>query len=874
MPVYLEVAVNVPQVTGVYTYHLPPELEGNLAVGHLVLVPFGGQTVQGVVFRFVDQPGVPETRPVLELVDPEAVLTESQIRLAEQMAHDCLAPLAACLGTMLPPGLEQKADLLYTPAGRQPDDLTTVQSRLLKLLYRRGPLSGSQIDRAMPRVNWRASARALKSRGALTTRPLLPDPRVRPKVVRTARLAVPAEAARAALPELGKTGSKALGRRQAMLSFLIEATGPVEAAWVYAETGGNSSDLRYLSERGLVTLGERQRWRDPLGETDFQPYGPPTLTQDQRSVWEKVRDLLEASASGEPTQPILLHGVTGSGKTEIYLQAVQHTLSLGRQTIVLVPEIALTPQTVRRFAGRFPDQVGLVHSGLSPGERYDTWRRARAGQVGLVVGPRSALFTPFARLGLIVVDESHDDSYYQGEIQPHYHAREEALAYARLIGAVCLMGSATPDIPTMYRARRGEIVYLHLPERILAHRQAVQAQMERLAGGCSPDRRSAGSPDRRSHQDRGTLSGLQARSGLQGGELRSRFKPLEGDAEALELPPVAIIDMRLELQSGNRSIFSRPLQQALKEVLEQGLQAILFLNRRGSATYVFCRDCGYTLRCPRCETPLTYHEAEGLLRCHYCGYQRKNPQTCPQCHSSRIRHYGTGTQKVEAEVQALFPEARTLRWDYETTRRKGAHEAILSRFIAQGADVLIGTQMLAKGLDLPLVTLVGMVLADVGLSLPDYRAGERAFQVLTQVAGRSGRSPLGGQVILQTFQPEHYVIQAASRHDYEAFYIEELEYRRRLGYPPFAQLARLEYRHHDAGKAETAAQGLAERLRGWLEEEGRRTTRLIGPAPCFFGRLGGQYRWQIAICGPDPASLLRGRPLGDWRVEVNPPSLL
>jgi len=845
MPLFAEIAVNIPQITGLFTYQIPPDLETVLRSGHLVLVPFGKQTVQGIVFRINDHSPVPETRPVIELVDAQAVLTGAQIRLAKKLSEECLAPLAACLGLMLPPGLEQKADLLYSPAGRMPDDLTPTQSRILKMLNKRGPLRGQQIDHAMPRINWRASMASLQQRGQVSAQPVLPAPKVRPKTVRTVRLACSPEAAQAALPNLGKAGSQALIRRQGIIGFLLQQTGPVEAPWIYAQSGGSSQDLLYLSQHGLIMLGESQTWRDPLGQADFQPFDPPILTRDQSLAWEKVRELLDAASHGQPVSPVLLHGVTGSGKTEIYLQAVRYTLELGRQAIVLVPEIALTPQTVRRFAGRFPDQVGLVHSGLSPGERYDTWRRARQGELGLVVGPRSALFTPFEHLGLIVVDESHDDTYYQSEVQPHYHSRQAAIAYAQLVGAVCLMGTATPDIPSMYLGERGKYHYLHLPERILAHRQAVEEQMRRIT-----------------------------RRGADDAKKETRFRPFEAEAEFCELPPVSIVDMRLELKSGNRSIFSRPLQEALKGVLDQEQQAILFLNRRGSATFVFCRDCGHTLRCPRCELPLTFHETEQVLRCHYCGYERRNPSSCPQCGSQRIRHYGTGTQKVESEVQELFPEARTLRWDYETTRKKGAHEAILNHFIAHRADVLIGTQMLAKGLDLPLVTLVGVVLADVGLSLPDYRTSERLFQVLTQVAGRAGRSPLGGQVLLQTFQPEHYVIQAAARHDYLGFYRQELEFCKRLDYPPFTQVARLEYRHHDRVKAENAARQFAIRLQGWLDEEGRRKTSLIGPTPCFFSRMGGQYRWQIVLKGADPAAVLRGRNPGDWRIEINPPSLL
>jgi primosomal protein N' (replication factor Y) len=511
--------------------------------------------------------------------------------------------------------------------------------------------------------------------------------------------------------------------------------------------------------------------------------------------------------------------------------------------------------------------VGLYHSNLSVGERYDTWRRARAGAISVVVGPRSALFMPFPNLGLIVVDELHDDSYYQEESPPFYHAREAAVLYAGLANALCLMGSATPDVGSRYRADENAPLWegrppyrcLSLPSRILAHRQTVQSLVERLG-------------------------------------LASRFQPFDGQAETIDLPPVRAVDMRQELKAGNRSIFSRALQAALARVLEGGQQAILFLNRRGTATYIFCRDCGHSLKCPQCDIPLTYHMESGSaqagpedqaaeqsphsppadprLICHRCGYRRKLPKICPQCGGRNIRHFGTGTERVEAEVRALFPEARTQRWDYETTRQKGAHEIILSHFASRRTDVLIGTQMVAKGLDLPLVTLVGVVLADVGLNLPDYRAGERTFSLLTQVAGRAGRSPLGGQVILQTFDPGHYAIQAAARHDYAAFYQRELEYRRQMGYPPFSRLVRLEIRRYDPDQAEAEAVRLADQVRGWLEKEDRRATEMIGPAPCFYARTAGSYRWQIILRGPDPASLLRNRPLEGWQVEVDPVSLL
>ncbi len=851
MTTYVEVAVNVPQVSGTFHYHLSPELEGMVQPGHLVEVPFGHQQVQGVVFRFVDQPEIPETKPVAALLDERPVLTPLQIRLAGQLADATLSPLAACIDAMIPPGLAQQADTLYqksTPPLPVAHPLTSVQNRILSLLDEKGPLRGRQLDSAFRHADWRASIRSLVRQRLVSAQTVLPEPTVSVKTVRTARLAASPAQAEEQMDSLARQGTQALARRQAMLRLLLREAGEVDAAWLYAESAGNLSDLQALARRGLISLGEAEVWRDPLENLDFVQGEPPSLTSDQQSVWEAIHTGIGEAIAGTPVQPYLLHGVTGSGKTEIYLRAVEDTLASGRQAIVLVPEIALTPQTIRRFVSRFPGKVGSMHSRLSAGERYDTWRRARLGEISLVVGPRSALFTPFQRLGLIVVDEFHDDTYYQSDVQPHYHAREVAVEYARLSGAICILGSATPDIVSRYRVEERHWHYLALPQRILAHRKAVESQVQALG-------------------------------------ISSQYQPIGEQTEFIDLPPVQVVDMRNELQAGNRSIFSRELQAALAGILAHEQQAILFLNRRGSATYIFCRDCGYILKCPRCDLPLTYHVAEtktsvssritsDQLNCHYCGYTRQLPHTCPQCGSERIRQYGTGTEKVEAEVQAMFPQARTLRWDWETTRQKGAHDAILSHFVNHQADILVGTQMIAKGLDLPLVTLVGVVLADVGLSLPDMRSAERTFQILTQVAGRAGRSPLGGQVILQTFLPEHYVIQAASRHDYQSFYQRELEYRRELHYPPFSQLVRLEYRHRDPERAEGSANAMARQVAAWLQEEQRHSTELVGPVPCFFARIGGLYRWQLVLRGPDPVSLLRGRSLGDWRVEVNPPSLL
>jgi primosomal protein N' (replication factor Y) len=810
---FARISVNLPAVSGAFDYSVPPGLAGQVGIGQLVIVPFGRQTVQGVILDFVDFPSVAEVRPILSTLDPLPVLTPAQIQLAQSMAETNLASLAAIVDLMLPPGLSKQADTLFTLRGAHPQapELSQTASRLIKLLQEKGSLRGRQIDRHFAQVDWRKSAQMLVRRGALASQSVLPAPTVRPKFIRVAELAVPPEAAEAAMSELGKTEATRT-RRGAALRFLMRVPDAVNVSWVYAESGCSLADLQELAERELIVLRESEIWRDPLEKIQIaEAERRPELMPDQAKVWDVIRAGFESLAAGQGVRPFLLQGVTGSGKTEIYLRAVEETVRRGRQAIVLVPEIALTPQAVRRFLARFPGQVGLVHSKLSEGERYDTWRRARAGLLKLVIGARSALFAPLPNLGLIVADECHDGSYYQSD-PPFYHAVSAAQEYARLTGSVCILGSATPSILQRYQSERGASIRLELPNRIL---------------------------------------------------------------NASGLPPVQVVDMREELKQGQRGIFSRALLEALAQTLSNQEQAILFLNRRGTATYIFCRSCGHVLKCPRCDTPLTLHiEEREDLRCHHCNYTRNKPRTCPHCGGTQIREYGLGSEKVEAEVQALFPQARTLRWDWETTRQKDAHEMILTHFANHQADVLVGTQMLAKGLDLPLVTLVGIVLADVGLNLPDPFAAERVFQVLTQVAGRAGRSSRGGQVVLQTFQPESAVIQAAARHDFEGNYRLELFQRERLGYPPFGRLVRLEIRDQDAGRAEAEARKLADQLSAWIQSEKRTETTLIGPVPAFFSKLDNVYRWQVIVRGPDPVALLRGRIPAGWRVEVEPISLL
>jgi primosomal protein N' (replication factor Y) len=801
-----------------------------------------------VIIEFPEHPAVLETKAVHKILDPDPVLTANQIRLGQGLAADTLSPVGITLLAMVPAGLSVQADLEYRlsdtclsalEAGESIiSEPSPTQTRLIDLLWERGPLRGRQLDRALPHQNWRKSAGALARRGMLESQSTLEEPTVKPKIERQLKFLGDLEGAREQMDNLAKKGyPEALARRQEALNLIMGSEEPVPLSDIYSQTGANLNDVKQLVLRDLAQIIEVAVLRDPLEDLVVKPSFPPRLTPDQENVWA----VIHKSFDEENPSPFLLQGVTGSGKTEIYLRAVEETLQRGKQAIILVPEIALTPQTVSRFMGRFPGRVGVLHSELSPGERYDTWRLARAGALDIVVGPRSALFTPFPDPGLIVVDECHDGSYYQGDLSPRYHALQGAVKYAAICGAVCILGSATPDVSTRYHSEKGKWTYLSLPERILAHRDSIQVQLNQV------------------HQYPET----------------PRYQDLDENLQMASLPVVQVVDMRSELKSGNRSIFSQALQEALADTLAKKQQAILFLNQRGSASYVFCRDCGHALRCPRCETSLTAHLNDSSLRCHHCGYQRGIPRTCPVCGSERIRHLGTGTEQVEAAVQKLLPKARTMRWDRDTTRTKGAHWEIMDKFSTHQADIIIGTQMLAKGLDLPLVTLVGVVLAESGLHLPDYRSPERTFQTLTQVAGRAGRSPLGGQVILQTFEPDHYVIQAASGHDYRGFYQQEIGKRRELGYPPFVNLVRLEVRDRDYKSAESKARGYAAVLEGWIKNEGYRSTRLVGPTPPYFAKIRGEYRWQLLIKGPNPLPLIKDhRPGPEWTIEVDPPTIL
>ena len=821
MDLFAEIAVNIGGVDGVFDYQIPAAISDRLQPGCLVEIPYNAIQVQGVVVRIkkeTDYRG--EIKWISRLIKPTPVITPPYMHLAIDLSVAFHQPLSAFLQAMLPPGLSRRSYMLYTSV--VPDDadlsqLQGIQLELLQMLASRGPQRSVQLDRAFSRRNWRKTMQLLIKNEWVQATSILPDPKATPKKVQNAMLHPHVNRAMIASADTGKAGGEAAERRRRLLMVLAKEKAPAQVSYLYASTGCNSSDIRLLEQKGLLIVGEETVIRDPVRGIQPEGSGIPQLTADQQRAWQGIQRELASSAP----KPIMLRGITGSGKTELYLKAAELTVQLGKQALIMVPEIALTPQTVQRFLDRFSGTVGVFHSRLSDGERYDTWQRAVRGELPVLIGPRSALMVQLPNIGLIVLDECHDDSYYQLDQTPQYDCRDAALFLSKETGASVIFGSATPNVSQYFQALREKWPLIHLDQRIAAQ----------------GDTRPPG-------------------------------------AEHVPLPLVEIVDMRAELTAGNSSIFSVALQTALQKTVSAGQQAILFLNRRGDATVIFCRDCGYTLNCPRCDFPLTLHTGSGLLQCHTCGYTRNMPQVCPACKSKRIRQYGMGTERVEQMLKQLIPSVRVLRWDADSVTGRNAEGVILSHFRNHNADVLVGTQMLAKGLDLPLVTLVGMVLADVGLNFPDYRASEHAFQLLAQVAGRAGRSQLGGKAILQTFQPDHYAIQFAATHDFPGFYQAELDRRRDIQYPPFSRLIRLETQDLYAENAERRAEALAVELNRRIDASVDKTLEMIGPVPPFFARQRGYYRWQIILKGHQPDNLLVDLALGNWQISVNPPRIL
>jgi primosomal protein N' (replication factor Y) len=800
---YAEVSVNSPLAQRrTFSYAIPPGMEVN--VGQAVLVPFGERTLQGIVMALSQTPAVSEVRRITAPITPELVLSPARVGLARWLSEYYLCPLFEAVAMMLPPGFERRALTLLSlnPRVTEPPILAEAQGRVLELVKTHREVSLGQLERALGKKKAQNAVAWLVARNILVRRYELEPVKLKPKSAPYLELNVPPATA---IAEAARLRERRALKMAGLLELLARSPGQMALSAARQKQGITAVTAKTLVKRGLVKLLERPVIRDPL-EGMTPVYGePPALTPSQQAA---VNAIVASLRSPKP-EVFLLHGVTASGKTEVYLRALTEAVKMGRRGIALVPEISLTPQTIERFSARFPGRVAVLHSLLSPGEQFDEWRRIEHAQFDVVIGPRSALFTPQPDLGLIIIDEEHEWSYKQ-DTPPRYHAREVALEMARQAGAAVVLGSATPDTVTYFHARRGDYRLLELPERVVP----------KLA---SP------------------------------------------------LPGVEIVDMRDELKAGQRGLFSRSLAAALAETIARGEQAILFLNRRGGANFVQCRNCGYTFRCRRCDVTLTHHPDKGRLVCHQCHYQMAIPTACPRCRSRQLNFLGTGTQKLEQETRLAFPQAKLLRWDSDVTTTYRQHQQIIDRFRRREADILLGTQMVAKGLDLPAVTLVGVVDADTSLNLPDFRAGERTFQLLSQVAGRAGRGAHGGRAIIQTYSPEHYAIKAAAGHDYALFYEKEMAYRRLLGNPPFNRLARLVFAHPNDIRARQEAESLKRRLADEIARKGIAATAVLGPAPAFIPRLRGSYRWQIMVRGPELSGLIgQLDPPRGWAIDIDP----
>ncbi|MFZ4814992.1 MAG: primosomal protein N', partial [Phototrophicaceae bacterium] len=736
---YAHIALPYVHVTTMFHYSAPEALLARVQPGQMVQVAFRTSIEIGIITALSADwpPELPEQttlKPIQAILHPTPVVSAAQLALAVWIDEHYLSGVGAALGAMLPPGLTNGRDLRVTLLDLRYIPRDMFQHRVVNLLRRRGTLTGAQISYALDdedKASWERTVQQLRDLGVVDVEPFMRPPRIRPRQVDMAQIALPVDQIAQVAPTLGRKNRRAdlleafaalqgapipikaaaeqFGTTAATLKKLVteglltqgddglqmairadaldtalialrhgeaqiralqvlaRETEPIELSWIYAQSDADLADLRHLEELGFITLGQRDDWRDPLSNRAFPPTPAHPLTPPQQAALAPILAALDARR----TETFLLHGVTGSGKTEIYLAAVEAALKAGRSALVLVPEIALTPQMVARVVGRFPGQVALFHSGLEDAERYDAWRRVREGLAQIVVGARSGLFAPLDNIGVIVLDEEHDGSYKQSPnvdvppqvSAPHYHARAAAAQLAAWHSAPLILGSATPDLETTYQAERGIITKLELPQRILAHREAVAQQAAEL--------------------------GISI--------------PADGDApHANPLPAVQVVDMREELKNGNKSLFSEALQRALAETLQRDQQAILFLNRRGKNTHVFCRDCGSVVECPNCDTTLIYHH-DGVLRCHRCGHQQPHPAGCSVCGSARIRYFGAGTQEVEQALKVIFPDVRCIRWDADTASESDSHEIYLRHFKERNADVMIGTQMIAKGLDLPLV---------------------------------------------------------------------------------------------------------------------------------------------------------------------------
>ncbi|HYH93440.1 MAG TPA: primosomal protein N' [Candidatus Saccharimonadales bacterium] len=812
---YVEVAVDAAGAGGArpYTYEVPRDL-ADLEPGEAVLVDFGRRQALGVILREADattSANTPVTvKPIVDRVRADGpLLPPLSLALARWIADHYLAPPALVIRAMLPPGLLERLELVAerTPAELDAAGADAVEVDLLDQLTG-GPVAARDLAGPDGRAGLLRRLRSLAERGLVTLDWTLLGASAGPRYERWIRLLPEGHAVAATLAAGGRPGGRPLGPRQ--VDALVELAGAPADGIAGAELGGRhgSAGLAGLVRRSLAETEVRERPRRPLASrAPGLRGGRPPATNLSAPQAEAVRRIARALADRD-SRPLLLDGVTGGGKTAIYVEAIATSLAAGRPALVLVPEIALALPLVDRLRADLDARVALVHSGLGDGERADEWRRIRAGDVDIVVGTRLAVLAPLAEIGIVIVDEEHDPAY-KSDRTPRLQARDAAVRLGELAGAAVVLGSATPAVESLGRALDGTYTRVVLPTR---------------AAGTAPE--------------------------------------------------VTVVDLRDELAQGNRGLLSRVLDGALAELdVAAGEQAILVLNRRGTASVVLCRDCGHVQACPDCERPLVYHQAGTTLRCHHCGRATPLATRCPNCRSPRIRYLGGGTERVEREVRAAHPRLRIARLDRDVAERRGAAARVLDAFSAGETDVLVGTSLVAKGLDVPSVTLVGVVSSDVALNLPDERAAERTFQLLSQAIGRAGRGDRVGRGILQTYQPDHPAIQAVANGDAASFYAAELDLRRRFGSPPFGSLVKLTVALPDRDAAEAVGTTMAGTLRERATAAGGGVA-VVGPAPAYIARRNDRWRFNVVLRGDDPVGVLGGEPGPPWSVDVDPESLL
>ncbi|WP_252505081.1 primosomal protein N' [Sporosarcina sp. Marseille-Q4943] len=746
-----------------FDYAVPGHMEMVIECGSRVKVPFGPRKVIGYVTGLKQESDIEEhkLKKIDELIDLEPVLSTELLGLAKQMARETLSYEIDALQVMLPAAMRAKYEKFISI--EKPDEID--DARFLQLLNGRTRIPLKQVtDSVILRLVKDYAEKGVVSVDTAITQ------QTKVKKVRAIHIGDAQT-----LSDMLLTIHPNAKKQAELIKWMLEHAGEtMEAARLLNESGIQNPVLKAIIEKGGATESYVETYREPDAPKLLDTPVPLRLTEEQQAALDKVN----AAADSNKAETFLLHGITGSGKTEVYLQAIKHVLDKGKEAIVLVPEISLTPQMTARFQERFGELVAVMHSGLSAGEKYDEWRKIHRREVKVVVGARSAIFAPFENVGIIILDEEHESTYKQ-EDTPRYHARDVAIWRSEHYGCPVILGSATPSLESYARASKGVYTLLELSKR----------------------------------------------------------------AKNQPLPAVTVVDMRDELKEGNRSMFSVELADAIRLRLERKEQTVLFLNKRGFSSFVLCRDCGTVVQCPNCDISLTYHRANESLKCHYCGHEEPVPLVCPECESEHIRFFGTGTQKAEEEISKIFPEARVLRMDVDTTRQKGAHERILRQFSEGKADILLGTQMIAKGLDFPNITLVGVLAADTTLHLADFRAAEKTFQLMTQVSGRAGRHDLAGEVFIQTYSPEHYAIELAKTQHYETFYHLEMSARKQYGYPPFFYITLVQFSHEDLLKVAD----FAEKGTRYLKSSLSPGTVIIGPAAAAISRVNNRYRYQCLI---------------------------